>query len=97
MDAPRPFKEHPYLVSLLLGRDFIKSNKHFAYVLEATEGMRDYHQLKESILLQLSRPKARFELVATSRSLRDVLSVSLNRLADQVRAQSVFVQVGQQL
>lgn len=93
MESSRPFSEHPYLLTLLLGKQYIKSRKHFKYIVNATEHHKDFLQLKEAIVLNLFSAKARFELVCTSRSLGDLFLVDINRLAEHIILQPVLVQV----
>lgn len=93
LDVLKPFQSHPFLLTLLLGQDYIKTHKAFGHLLELTESMGDYIALKEAILLQLSRASARFEVVVTAPRLRDVLRCNLSLLANEVMGHSLLVQV----
>ncbi len=92
METTRPFADHPFLLSYLLGRDYIHTHKEFAFVEECLKG-REYRGMQEAMMLQLRRSSGRFELVVTSRNLFSLFSCNLNHLAHCVSQESLLVQV----
>lgn len=93
LDALAPFQSHPFLLTLMLGRDYVKNNNNFGNLVERTEGLADYKALKEAVILQLSRATARFEVAVTSSSLRDALDCNIPVLARQVVGNSLLIKV----
>lgn len=89
----RPFEDHPFLVSMLLGQNYIRNNPHFKKIAESTVKHVDINALKETIILQLSLTHARIEFVATSTSVNDVLCCSIGKLARLTRKQKLLIQV----
>ena len=85
----KPFADHPFLLSHLLGSN---SHSSFHHIRDSMEGRRDYRALCEAIILMLHRAQARIEFVMTSRYIDDVLSVDLSR-PEIVRNKDLLVQV----
>ena len=42
MDTTRPFQDHPYLLSHLLGREYVEKTARFQHIHECTKGMKEY-------------------------------------------------------
>ena len=61
MDTSTPFHDHPFLISFLLGREYVKTHKEFQHIVECTEGKKEYSALREAIILKLSRAVARYD------------------------------------
>ena len=93
LDVIKPFFSHPFLLTLLLGRDYVRRNRNFRHLVECTEGLKEYKALKEAVLLQLSQATARFEVVVTSANLREALKCDIPVLAREVVGRSLLVQV----
>ena len=93
LDILKPFKSHPFLLTLLLGRDYIRHNSNFRHLVQQTETLLDYCAMREAVLLQLSRAAARFEVAVTSSRLRDVLLCDLSVFSRNVVGKSLLVQV----
>ena len=92
MDS-KPFADHLFLISHLLGRNYIRSHSTFRHIAECTEGMKEYRALHEAILTMLHRAEARMEFVVTSRYMDSVAMVNLSRLAEIVKNEDLLVQV----
>ena len=92
MDNKRPFCDHPYLLSALLGREYVASTQSFRHIQECTEGMKEFRFLRESIKTMLSRTEARMEFVATSRSLGSIFQMDTNRFGRVIKRERLLVQ-----
>lgn len=89
----KPFVDHPFLLTLMLGKEYVTHNPTFERFFNSTEKDLDYLSLKESILLHLSKATSRCELVVTGQDVRELVSVNLNELAGVIRRASLLVQV----
>lgn len=93
LDNTSPFHSHPFLLTILLGREYVRSNPLFRHLYECTEELNEYLKLREAIILQLTRATGRFEVVATSARLKELISCDFSILARHVLASSLLVQV----
>ena len=93
LDVLRPFQSHPFLLTLLLGQEYVRNDNKFRHLVDRTEGLKDYKALKEAVLLQLSRASARFEVAVTSPTLRGALRCNISVLAREVIGRSLLIQV----
>lgn len=91
--SSKPFQDHPFLLTLLLGREYVQHNPVFASFFNSIDKQSDYLSLQESINLQLCRASSRCELAVTGQNLRALLKVNLNRIAGIVKNASLLVQV----
>ena len=89
----RPFHLHPFLLSFLLGREYIASKRSLRAVHDATEREVDYATLREALLLNVTGNRARFEVAVTSRRLDSLLAFNSTRYARTVRNASLLVEV----
>ncbi len=82
MDDSRPFNQHPFLMSLLLGKEYVRRTAAFKHVWECTAKSKEFLALREAVGIQISNNlRARFEATVTSRSLTDILQMDLSVLA----------------
>ena len=91
--SSKPFQDHPFLLTLLLGKEYVQHTPAFRSFFNSTERDSDYLSLKEFILLHLGRAHSRCEFVFTSQNIRELLSVDLNRLAGSIKSASLLIQV----
>lgn len=89
----KPFVDHPFLLTLMLGKEYVAHSPTFERFFNSTEKDSDYLSLKEAILLHLSKATSRCELVVTGQDVRELLSVDLHQLAGVIRRASLLVQV----
>ena len=90
----KPFQDHPFLLSAMLGREYISTRREFSHIRQSTEENADYLMLRESLRLQLEEdPRARFEVVVSSRSIGDLLEVDTDAMARHLVGASLLVQV----
>ena len=88
------YRDHPFLLTYLLGREFVLANpRKFQAILDSTEKLGEFHSLAEAIRNQLGRCEARFEVVVTARTLAELRNVDLPRLAERVRRTGLLVEV----
>lgn len=93
MKDKKPFWAHPFLLSILLGKDYVASRKAFQGIKESTAQDADYLSFKEAVALQVEETKARFEVAITTRLLPAILEVNLTALADNIAGSSIIVQI----
>ena len=91
--SSKPFVDHPFLLTLMLGKDHVARNQSFKRFFMSTEKDSDYLALKESIYLHLSKACSRCELVVTCQDVGELLRVNLDELARVIRRASLLVQV----
>ena len=56
MDTNTPFHDHPFLISFLLGREYVKTQRICLCVLK-----NEHSALHESVMLKLARAVARYD------------------------------------
>ena len=88
-----PFMLHPYLLSFLLGRQYVAGKRELRAIQDSTANELDYRILTEALVQQLSASRARFEVVATSRNLEALLDVDVTRYAARVKHAKLLVEV----
>ena len=88
-----PFQDHPFLLTLLLGKDYVHNNALFRQLCDSTEREADFLSLKESIILHLFRARARCEIVVSSHRLSSLCKIDLGAFAELVTRWSLLVQV----
>lgn len=89
----KPFWAHPFLLSMLLGKDYVADRRAFRGIRESTAGDADYLQFKEAVALQVEEAKARFEVAVTTRRLQAVLQVDLQALTQHIMGSNLIVRV----
>jgi len=89
----KPFQDHPFLLTLMLGRHYVEHNPTFHSFFTSTEKDSDFIALKEAILLHLSKATSRCEVVVTCPDIRDMSRLDLNSLAGIIRSEALLVQV----
>lgn len=89
----QPFLLHPFLLSFILGRQYVSTKPSMKALRESTEQELDYRILMEAVVRQLSNSHARFEVVVTSTSLTDLLDVDSTKLARTVKSAKLAVEV----
>lgn len=89
----KPFENHPFLFTLMLGKEYVQGNPTFKRFYESTEKNFDYLSLVEAIILHLTKATSRCEVVLTSGRVDEVLHVNLVKLAGIVKRASLLVQV----
>lgn len=95
MGTHRPFALHPFLLSYLLGRDYVASRRElFSSVVRSTDRGLDVAMLKEALTLNLANNRARFEVAVTSRgSLASLLNFQPSRYARRILRCGLLVEV----
>ena len=71
--------DHQFLLTLMLGKEYVKNNKTFERFFLSTEKDLDYLSLKESILMHVAKATSRCEIVVTGQDVMDLLRVDLTR------------------
>lgn len=89
----KPFQDHPFLLTLMLGQEYVQRNPTFRQFQMSTERDADYLALKEAILLHLDRASSRCELVVAGPDIAQLLNVNLTQLADNIKSSHLLVQV----
>jgi hypothetical protein len=64
--ADMPFRDHPFLLTLMLGKEYVKRSKTFTQFFESTERDRDFLALKEAITLHLQKASSQCLQVSVS-------------------------------
>ena len=91
--SSKPFEDHPFLLTLMLGREYVSSSSTFRKVWLAAERDGDFTALREAIRLHLDPASARCEVVITGSDLGKLLRVDLPRLAENIKSAGLIVQV----
>lgn len=94
--SSKPFQDHPFLVTLMLGQEYVASNPTFHKIHLATEKDADYLALKEAIILHLHQASSRFEVVVAGSDLVELLRVNLQQLAETIKRAHLLVQVSKE-
>ena len=89
----RPFIDHPFLLTYILGKEYIKATPRMRQLYESTILDRDYAQIVESIILNLYNSLARIEVVLSSESVLDVLNFHYQSLVNDVADNLLLIQV----
>lgn len=90
----RPFALHPFLLSYLLGKDYVGSRREFGGVVRSTVHDLDFYMLQESLTLHLANNRARFEVAVTSRGrLTSLLQFQPSRYARRILRRGLLVEV----
>ena len=91
--SSKPFEDHPFLLTLMLGRDYVRSNSTFRKVWLAAEMDGDFTALREAIQLHLDPASARCEVVITGSDLAELVRVDLSQLAENIKNAGLLLQV----
>ena len=89
----RPFIDHPFLLTYILGKEYIEAAPHMHQLYESTILDRDYSQIRESIIFNLYNSVARIEVVLSSHSVLDLLNFRYQSLVDGVADNLLLIQV----
>ena len=88
-DSPRAldssaFHNRPFLLTLLLGKDYMRDHTEFTNIHNSTIKLLKYQQIREAIVLKLTRSKARLEFVISTPRIEALFSLSPTTISHQV-------------
>lgn len=81
---PSAFKERPFLLALLLGKDYVKEQTYFAHIYNSTAKLLEYQQIQEAIEMNLTKSEARLEFVLCAPSTVSHLVVMKSSCKSQI-------------
>ena len=90
------FHNRPFLLTLLLGKDYMRDHTEFTNTYNSTTKLLKYQQIREAIVLKMTRSKARLKFVISTPRIEALFSEPNNNqpssvLADQGKNLFIFL------
>ena len=73
---PSAFKNRPFLLALLLGKDHIKEQPDLSHIYNSTAKLLEYQQIQEAIGMELTKSEARLEFVLCAPRIEELFSIN---------------------
>ena len=87
---PSAFKNRPFLLALLLGKDYIKEQPDLVHIYNSTAKLLEYQQIQEAIAIKLTKSEAHLEFVLCAPRLEALFAINLATISYQVRSNKLL-------
>ena len=82
------FKNRPFLLALLLGKDYIKEQPDLSHIYNSTAKLLEYQQIQEAIAMKLTKSEACIEFVLCAPRIEELFSINPATILCQSSQQS---------
>ena len=90
---PSAFKNRPFLLVLLLGKDYIKEQPALAHIYNSTTKLLEYQQIQEAIAMKLTQSEAHLEFMLCAPRIEALFSINLATISHQVCSNKLLIKV----
>ena len=90
---PSAFKNRPFLLALLLGKDHIKEQPDLSHIYNSTAKLLEYQQIQEAIGMELTKSEARLEFVLCAPRIEELFSINPATISHQVCSNKLLIKV----
>ena len=78
------FKNRPFLLTMLLGKEYIRQHPDLSHIHDSTAKLLEYQQIREAIVLKLAHSEARLEFVLCAPRMDALFSINFTYISHQV-------------